>query len=499
MAGNMDMASFRNRIDIVQVLGHYLSLHKRGASYMALCPFHADKHPSFSVHPVKGVYRCFSCGAGGDAIRFVEEMEHCSFPEALRICADICRISLPEEEKKADGKRNAPVVPARKVPVVQETGKQSPSPEEHAAYFRSLLPFYPGNTELEETYRSFGVGMAPLQVPGSFGFTRGRIVFPIADADGRIVAFAARYAGENRSGKIAKYLNSPTSEFYKKSELLYGWHKAKGHVRETGIVFLTEGYKDTLAMHAAGFANTVALCGVAFSAAHLALVGREAHTVCLLLDADEAGEASAGMITLLLHKAGLQVVSIRPEGGKDPDEMFRAMGKETFARWVRRRMLSPVRLKAETLLVCACSRWQDTECLLPDGGVTSFVGNIREVLSYRNLLPEDEMNRACLLALPRQETTGGMLPDVPTAICRELDALYERHTVSTHPEPVRRSELIEYLCLAYQEVCLAERVRKLSHNLLHAAKDEKHHGELLSSLQTERMYLREVSGMLGRC
>ena len=252
-------------------------------------------------------------------------------------------------------------------------------------------------------------------------------------------------------------------------------------------------------MHAAGFANTVALCGVAFSAAHLALVGREAHTVCLLLDADEAGEASAGMITLLLHKAGLQVVSIRPEGGKDPDEMFRAMGKETFARWVRRRMLSPVRLKAETLLVCACSRWQDTECLLPDGGVTSFVGNIREVLSYRNLLPEDEMNRACLLALPRQETTGNVPPAVPVAICRELDALYERHTVSTHPEPVRRSELIEYLYLAYQEVCLAERVRKLSHNLLHAAKDEKHHGELLSSLQTERMYLREVSGMLGRC
>lgn len=499
MAGSVDIASFRSRIDIVRVLGHYVELHKQGVSYVALCPFHADKHPSLSVHPVKGVYRCFSCGAGGDAIRFVEEMEHCGFMDALRVCADICRIPFSSEEKRTDGKRNTPTVPVRKVLAVQETCKQSPSPEEHAAYLRSLLPYRPGHTDLEETYRAFGVGMAPLHIPEGFGFTRGRIVFPVADADGRVVAFAARYAGENRTGGVAKYLNSPTSEFYKKSELLYGWHKAKGHVRETGVVFLTEGYKDTLAMHAAGFANTVALCGVSFSAAHLALVKREAHTVCLLLDADDAGTASADAMVPLLRKGGLQVLVIRPERGKDPDEMFRVMGKDAFAGWIRRRMLSPVRLKAETLLVCACRRWQDTECLLPDGCVTSFIGNIRKVLSCRNLLPEDEMNRDCLLALPLGETTGGVLPAVPADICQELDALYEQHTVRSRPEQKRRSELIEYLCLTYQEICLVERVRKLSHSLLYVAKDEKRHSELLSSLQTERMYLCEVSGMLGRC
>ncbi|MFR8359185.1 MAG: toprim domain-containing protein [Parabacteroides sp.] len=239
----------------------------------------------------------------------------------------------------------------------------APTVEMNERYGQTLLPYDPGMEELRETYAAFEVGIAPAIVPEAWKFTRGRIVFPIRNAAGELVAFAARYRGDLSVKKIPKYINSSTSAIYKKDELLYGWHRAVTKVRETGIVLLTEGYKDTLAMHAAGFSNTVALCGTNLSEHHIAMIRKEAVTVCLFLDADEVGRETVTGVMPKLRSAGLRVVDILPEGGKDADEMFRSLGREAFIRWVGKAMIPPARRKAESLLVAVCRRWP----LCPDG------------------------------------------------------------------------------------------------------------------------------------
>ena len=248
----LEITSFKERVDLVKVVGHYLTLERKGAAYLGLCPFHDDHHPSLRVDPAKGVYHCFSCGAGGDVFRFVQEKEGCSFGEAVRLCADICHLPVPALDAGSQKHRpdKQPVEKDSSLAVPHQVREQVPAPtvEMNERYRQTLLPYDPGMEELRETYAAFEVGIAPAIVPEAWKFTRGRIVFPIRNAAGELVAFAARYRGDLSVKKIPKYINSSTSAIYKKDELLYGWHWAVTKVRETGIVFLTEGYKDTLAI-----------------------------------------------------------------------------------------------------------------------------------------------------------------------------------------------------------------------------------------------------------
>ena len=304
---------------------------------------------------------------------------------------------------------------------------------------------------------------------------------------GELVAFAARYQGDLPAKKIPKYINSSTSTIYKKDELLYGWHRAVSKVRETGIVFLTEGYKDTLAMHAAGFSNTVALCGTNLSEHHIAMIRKEAVTACLFLDADEVGRETVAGVMPKLRSAGLRVVDILPEGGKDADEMFRSLGREAFIRWVEKAMIPPARRKAESLLVAACHRWPDTLCLTKEGEEALYVDNIRKILSSDDLLPADSLVPA-LDAGPQKNR-----PET-----KELDNLYALHTDSSHSDRVRRSELVRHLFLNYLEVRLVDRVRQNLHRLSRTFADEESRVLLLSDLQYQRNYLSSVSRELGR-
>lgn len=474
----IEIETFKERVDLMKVVGHYLTLEKKGTSWLGLCPFHNDHHPSLRVDPQKGLYRCFSCGAGGDALKFVREKEGCGFMEAVRICADICHLSVPVTESVVQKHRSCQVRERASAPTI----------EENEAFSQTLLPYDPGMEELRETYTSFGVGIAPAVVPEAFGFTRGRIVFPIHDHTGRLVAFAGRYRGDLTDKKIPKYINSSTSAIYKKEELLYGWYRAVEKVRETGIVYLTEGYKDALAMHAAGFTNTVALCGTNLSKFHIALIRQEAATACLFLDADEVGRKTVAEVVPKLRRAGLLVVDLLPEEGKDPDELLRAWGREAFARWVRRESVSLARRETESLLVAVCHRWPDTCCLTNGGEEISYVDHIREILSYDNLLPESSLYPAFDTVL--QES----LPET-----KKLDNLYALHTDPSHTDRVRRSELIRYLFLCYLEVRLKERIRRRLHNLIKAINsDEKQRLQYFSSLQYDRNYLCLVSQELGR-
>ena len=471
----IEINSLKERIDLVRVVDHYLSLEKKGNVYMALCPFHDDRHPSLRVDPEKGLYHCFSCGAGGDVFRFVQEKEGCGFGEAVRLCADICHLPVPALDAGSQKHR----------PDKQQT--PAPTVEMNERYRQTLLPYDPGMEELRETYAAFEVGIAPAIVPEAWKFTRGRIIFPIHNAAGELVAFAARYRGDLSAKKIPKYINSSTSVIYKKDELLYGWHRAEEKVRETGIVFLTEGYKDTLAMHAAGFSNTVALCGTNLSEHHIAMIRKEAAAVCLFLDADEVGRETVTGVMPKLRSAGLRVVDILPGGSKDADEMFRSLGREAFIRWVEKAMIPPARRKAESLLVAACRRWPDTLCLTEEGEEIPYIDNILKILSSDDLLPADSLVPA-LDAGPQKNQ-----PET-----KELDNLYTLHTDSSHSDRVRRSELVRYLFLCYLEVRLVDRIRFQVHHLSGVMRNEEEHTEILSSLQYHRNYLCEVSRELGR-
>lgn len=487
----MDIKSLKDRIDLVKVVGHYLMLEKKGGAYVGLCPFHDDHHPSLRVDPSKGLYRCFSCGAGGDAFRFVQEKEGCGFGEAIRICADICRLPFPAfdagSQKKRRDKQTVEKDSPHAVPHQMREKEPAPTVEENEHFGKTLLPYNPDMEELKETYAVFGVGIAPSIVPEAWKFTRGRVVFPIRNEKGELVAFAARYRGDLSDKKIAKYLNSATSAIYKKDELLYGWHRAVEKIGETGIVFLTEGYKDTLAMHAAGFSNTVALCGTYLSEHHIAMIRQEAITVCLFLDADEVGRKTVAEVTPKLRNAGLQVIDITPEGAKDPDEMFRLLGREAFIRWVENAMISPARREAESLLVAACRRWPDTCCLTAEGMEVLSVDSIREILSADGLLPKAGLVSS--LAAGREDN----LPETS-----KLDKLYTLRTESSHSERVRRSELIHYLFLSYLEVCLVDCIRRSLHRLSETFTKEESRTLVLSELQYQRNYLSMVSCELGR-
>ena len=487
----IEITSLKERIDLVRVVDHYLSLEKKGNVYMGLCPFHDDRHPSLRVDPEKGLYHCFSCGAGGDVFRFVQEKEGCGFGEAVRLCADICHLPVPALDAGSQKHRpdHQPIEKGGSQAVPHQVREQVPAPtvEMNERYRQTLLPYDPGMEELRETYAAFEVGIAPAIVPKAWKFTRGRIVFPIRNAVGELVAFAARYRGDLPAKKIPKYINSSTSAIYKKDELLYGWHRAAAKVRETGIVFLTEGYKDTLVMHAAGFSNTVAICGTNLSEHHIAMIRKEAVTVCLFLDADEVGRETVTEVMPKLRSAGLRVVDILPEGGKDADEMFRSLGREAFIRWVEKAMVPPARRKAESLLVAACRRWPDTLCLTEEGEEILYIDNIRKILSSDDLLPADSLVPA-LDAGPQDH-----LPET-----KELDNLYALHTDSSHSDRVRRSELVRHLFLNYLEVRLVDRIRFQVHHLSRAMRNEEEHTEILSTLQYHRNYLCEVSRELGR-
>lgn len=457
MNNPIDIASLRERIDVVQVISRYLHLQKQGAGYVGLCPFHEDRHPSLQVSPAKGLYHCFSCGAGGDAFGFVQKREGCGFGEAVRICADICHAGyIPQQQEIRQ-----PETKKEKRP------KGEPTVAGNERFWATLLPYDPGCEGLKDTYARFGVRMGVNATSYLYRFTQDRLVFPIRDAAGQLVAFAARYVGTDQEVlKQRKYMNSKTSSIYKKDSLLYAWHEAEEAIRESGQVFITEGYKDALAMHAAGFSQAVALCGVSLSACHLSLICGAADTVFLLLDGDTVGRNVAAKLVPLFRKSGLQVVDLVPEGGKDPDEMFRRMGREPFAAWIRRAMVSPARLEAGALLSAACRRWPEgvTEECTPE--------NMPEILQV-----EDLQSSAARFA--------------------ELDRLYGQHTEPSHAEAVRQGELIRYLCLCYREVCLEADIRQDSRRLS-LASGEAARAACFAALQRHRLELRDVSRALHR-
>ncbi len=350
--------------DIVRVVRERVELREKGREWVGLCPFHDDRSPSMFVSPAKQIFKCFACGAGGDALSFVQKYDGVEFPQALEHLAEVAGVELTPKG------RRAPSGPGRS----ERTSALEANAFAQDYFRRSLVDPRAGQTARAmierrgispEMVEAFGIGAAPEgwdglvqsvlrakrpveafaaaqlvkareQGGGHYDVFRNRLMFPIHDQGGRVIAFGGRRLNDDDP---AKYLNSPESPVFKKSGVLYGLWKANAGIRQAGFCIVTEGYTDTIACHQAGFTNTVATLGTAFTAEHAALLRRLCSRVVLLFDGDEAGLTAADRAVGVLFAEPLDVqIAILGESddAKDPDDLLKQPGgKERFATMVR--------------------------------------------------------------------------------------------------------------------------------------------------------------------
>lgn len=342
----------RTKNDIVSVIGSYIRLQKKGSNHMGLCPFHNEKTPSFSVSASKQMYHCFGCGVGGNVFTFIMEYENYTFVEALKLLADRAGVALPEQEYSEEAKRQADLK-GRLLEVNKLAAKyfyyQLISPRGQAA-----LEYLTNRGLSEEIMKQFGLGYSNkysddlyqylkntgyedefLKLSGlvTIDERRGgsdkfwnRVMFPIMDANHRVIGFGGRVMGEG----MPKYLNSPETLIFDKSRNLYGLNFARASHKSN--LLICEGYMDVIALHQAGFTNAVAALGTAFTPFHANLLKRYTGEVLLTFDSDGAGTQAALRAIPILKEAGLTIKVISMKPYKDPDEFIKALGAEEFQK-----------------------------------------------------------------------------------------------------------------------------------------------------------------------
>jgi DNA primase len=342
----------KSSVDIVSVIGEYVKLRRSGANrYMGLCPFHSEKTPSFTVHVVHQFYKCFSCGAGGDVVKFVMEKEGLSFYEALKSMSERYGVPMPKRSQYADEDSKLRGALLAMHDLAEENFRanlQSQAGEAARGYIakRGLAP---------ETVEQFGLGyslrsgralvrlfeqrgfpVTQMEESGLVGKRedgslydrfRNRLMFPIHNESGKIIAFGGRALSAEDE---PKYLNSPKTPLYVKTKVLYNLHRAKETVRKEDRVILVEGYMDAIGVTAAGFRNVVASCGTALTTDQVQAVKRHSHRIAVNFDPDGPGKnASERSIDLLLAE-GMQVRIVELDGGLDPDEYCKERGAAAY-------------------------------------------------------------------------------------------------------------------------------------------------------------------------
>lgn len=470
MAGDT-VQQIKERLSITDIISPYVKLTRAGRSLRGLCPFHKEKTPSFHVSPERGTWHCFGCGEGGDGFSFIEKIEGVDFKGALKILAEKAGVTIEysgggsrEDASKKDRLREAM---SRAGEWYAEKIKDSPA----YAYAKSR-----GLTD--ESIQHWDLGYAPdawrdlLEAFTALGFTieellsaglikeadgkpgtyydrfRNRLMFPIRDASGRVVAFTGRTLSPDEQ---AKYLNSPETELYHKSELLFGMDKAKDAIRTRGFTMLVEGQLDVLLAHQAGFTNAVALSGTALSPVHLALMKRYSENLMLVLDADPAGfKATARSAMLALH-GDLRVKAARLPKGKDPADLVSEDPAEFGKRIIAAKPI------VEFFLTELAHEESDPHRLLraAEGVVLPLIAAIPSPMerdhfvqsAARSLGLSSEAVRESLKRHPRLEddastTRATLAPAPPARPAREL-----------------RSEQLIAVLHAYPDTPLAERVK----------------------------------------
>ena len=342
----------KSSVDIVSVVGEYVRLRRSGANrYMGLCPFHNEKTPSFTVHVVHQFYKCFSCGAGGDVVKFVQEKEGLSFYEALKSLSERYGIPMPKRSGYADEDsklRGALLAMHEQAEENFRANLKSQGGEAARAYIakRGLAP---------ETVEHFGLGYSdrsgrtlvrlfeqrgfPVSQMEESGLVdkrqdgslydrfRNRLMFPIHNESGKIIGFGGRALSAEDE---PKYLNSPETRIYKKSHVLYNLHRAKEGVRKEDRAILVEGYMDAIGVTAAGFQNVVASCGTALTTHQVQAIKRHSHRIAVNFDPDAPGANAAERSLDLLLAEGMQVRIVELDGELDPDEYCKERGAAAY-------------------------------------------------------------------------------------------------------------------------------------------------------------------------
>jgi len=372
-----EAGSFAERVkqqaDIVRVIGEYVRLKKSGQNFTGLCPFHAEKSPSFAVHPVKQIYHCFGCGVGGDVFKFVMEVDKVAFPEAIRVVAEKCGIAIPHpkasspEERKENQQRTLLVEMHREAQTffVQELGGTLEGKAARAyledrgldkdAIARFGIGYAPSGGDallrfLKSKYKEpllIESGLVSRDQSGGarmYDRFRRRITFPIANDSGKIVAFGCRALGDDQP----KYLNSPETPIYSKSNVLYHLDRAKEALRRADFAVLVEGYMDAIAVARAGISNVVASCGTSLAEPQIKLLSRFTKRVIVNYDPDTAGQlATERSISLLLENdfevrvLALPAMNLTAGDGTkysknaDPDLYIREMGVEAYTKLLK--------------------------------------------------------------------------------------------------------------------------------------------------------------------
>ncbi|MCU1255090.1 MAG: primase [Candidatus Angelobacter sp.] len=358
----------RQQADIVRVIGDYIQLKKAGAkNFNGLCPFHNEKSPSFSVNIERQFFHCFGCGKSGDVFKFVQEREQISFPEAVRLIAEKVGVPLPKMQYSSESE-------------AQDAGRRGRLIEMHeraCKFFEDQLrrpegaqarEYLAGRGLKEETIRTFRIGFAPdsgftlrdrmktdfseemMRASGLFSWKEGadgpaggsataamyskfrnRIMFPIANENGKIIAFTGRtLATDDKSGP--KYMNSPETPIYSKSRVLYNLDRAKEAIRKLGYVIIVEGQMDCIAVYSAGFHNVAASSGTAFTETQVRLLGRFSKDIVVNFDPDTAGAAATDKSLGMLLEEEFNIRVLRLEAGFDPDLFIRKNGAEAYAK-----------------------------------------------------------------------------------------------------------------------------------------------------------------------
>jgi DNA primase len=394
--------------DIVEVVSEYIAIKKRGRSFLALCPFHQDKNPSLHISQEKQVYHCFSCKAGGNVFSFVQEYEKIGFIDAAQKLADRVGIKLSYSGKGYDT--------SNELSELYEINRAA------AGYFQSALQNINGNEREfvysylkkrnidEKIVQEFGIGYslkrwdgllnhfleegifkpeslerAGLLVKkeeekdGYYDRFRGRLIFPIYNESGKVVAFGARKLYDDDLG--GKYINSPETRLYSKSRVLYGLNFAKDNIRYSDSVILVEGYMDLVSLHRHGIKNVVASSGTALTEEQVKLISRYTKKVYVLFDSDTAGISAAKRGTEIILQGGLDLDIVTLPESEDPDSFIAKEGKQEFERYLK---------SGKSIIVFISELYEKEGKLSGVEGKTEF---IREIISLLSRIP-DKLKRA---------------------------------------------------------------------------------------------------------
>ncbi len=368
----LDLDEIRRQIDIVQVINSYLPLTKKGKSHLGVCPFHDDSNPSLNVSSEKQIFKCFSCGAAGNVFTFIRDYEHIPFLDAVRKAADIAGVKVPELEKSNIAKTKKESINDPLYRVLEEI----------TSYYAFQLKSAGGTYAMEyvmsrnlsmDSLSLFQVGFAPddgttsirfLQSKGHsldaiiasgigverdgivYDRMRGRVVFPLQDEFGRVIGFSGRRLQEDLE---QKYLNTPESPVFRKSQCLYHFHLAERVARRNGKIYVVEGFMDVISLHQVGIQNAVATMGTALTSEHITLLKKINSEVILCFDSDRAGQTATYRALDLLQDTSIRIqVVVARSDEKDIDEIIQVEGKESIVQFLSK-TLAPLDFRLEYL------------------------------------------------------------------------------------------------------------------------------------------------------